>query len=292
MGGCIGFLKTLRKIVNESSPKSIFIAWEGGGSNKRRALFSEYKMGRRPEKLNRFYGDDIPDSDQNKQHQIIALLGMLKCIPVCQLYVEDCEGDDIVAYLTRGPLRDENKIIVSSDKDMYQLIDDKTRIYSLHKKTFITLGDIIDEFHIHPQNFAFAKALCGDATDNIDGIKGIGFKTAAKILPILYSESNLILDDIFGYCHAHLGEAPAYGRIIEGKETVQRNWRLVFLDGSMLSYSQSSKIDSLIGTFVPTVNRMNLIKLLIKEGIGDFDVADFMLSFNSIEGINANARTE
>jgi hypothetical protein len=50
----------------------------------------------------------------------------------------------------------------------------------------------------------------------------------------------------------------------------------------MLSHHQSSKIDSLISTFEPTVDRMSLVKTLIKEGIGDFDVAEFLMSFNCI----------
>lgn len=285
MGGCIGFLKTLKRIINESQPSSVYIAWEGGGSQKRRALYSEYKMNRKPEKLNRFYGDDIPDSEDNKKHQIIALLGMLKTLPVCQLYIDDCEGDDIIAYLSRGPLLGKHKIIVSSDKDMYQLIDNTTKIYSLHKKIFIEVKDIVDEFHIQPQNFAFAKSLCGDTSDNISGVKGVGFKTAAKILPILCSEDSLILDDIFNYCQSHAEESTVLKRILENKELVQRNWRLVFLDGSMLSYHQSSKIDALISTFEPKVNKMALIKSMIKEGIGDFDVSEFLLSFNCIENV-------
>src|SRR5581483_7848319 len=180
MGGCIGFLKTLRRIVFESQPKAVYICWEGGGSTKRRRLYSEYKMNRKPEKLNRFYEDDIPDSDDNKKYQIEALLHMTRCVPVCQLYVSDCEGDDLVAYLCRGPMRAEDKIIVSSDKDLYQLLDDQTKVYSLHKKTFVTKETVMEEFRVQAKHFALAKALCGDNGDNVPGIKGVGFKTVAS----------------------------------------------------------------------------------------------------------------
>jgi len=291
MGGAIGFLKTLSRIARECAPTNIYIAWEGGGSQKRRALYSEYKLGRKPEKLNRFYGDDIPDSEDNKKHQIIALLSMLKCAPVCQLYLSDCEGDDIVAYLVRGPFRDKSKIIVSADKDMYQLLNDKTSIYSLHKKRVLHVTDILEEFHVHPHNFGIAKALCGDHSDNIPGIKGFGWKTAARLLPLLSSQDDLILDDLFAYCHSHIAESSLYKRIIENEETVRLNWRLVYLDGSMLSHHQSAQIDSLIDTFSPGVNRMGLIKQLIKEGVGDFDVSQFMMSLSCIDNYN-NARIE
>ena len=152
MGGCIGFLKTLRRIVSEVQPTLVCVAWEGGGSQRRRNIFPDYKLGRRPEKLNRFYGDDIPESEENRKHQLIALLEMLKHTPACQVYASDCEGDDIIAFLCRGPFRSSNKIIVSSDKDMYQLLDESTRIYSLHKKRVLTRDDVFEEYRITPNN--------------------------------------------------------------------------------------------------------------------------------------------
>lgn len=286
MGGCIGFLKTLRRIINEQAPSAIYVAWEGGGSNKRRALYSEYKMNRRPEKLNRFYEDDIPDSDDNKKHQIIALLSMLKCAPLCQVYVSDCEGDDVIAYLCRNTFRNHNKVIVSSDKDMFQLLDDKTLVYSLHKKKYVTPDDVTTEFRVKPHNFALAKALCGDGSDNIPGVKGLGFKTVSRVLPFLGSDQVLLLQDVFDYCHTHASESVIYRRIIESEDDVKRNWKLVFLDGGMLSQNQASKVDHVISTFVPSIDRMGLIKALVKEGVNDFDVEGFFYAFNGIEGLN------
>jgi len=291
MGGCIGFLKTFRRLVYEIGPRAIYVAWEGGGSQKRRALYSEYKMNRKPEKLNRFYEDDIPDSDENKKHQIIALLGMLKGVPACQLYVSDCEGDDVIAYLSRRRFKDRLKIIVSSDKDMYQLLDDTTKIYNLHKKTYVTTEDVVNEFRVQPKNFALAKALCGDPSDNIPGVKGLGFKTVAKILPFLSLENDILLQDVFDYCGSHSDESVSYRRILESKDEIRRNWKLVHLDGGMLSPHQASKIDSLIDTYVPRADRMGLVKNLIKEGVNDFDVAEFLMTFNCIENIE-NTRNE
>ena len=285
MGGCIGFLKTLRKLVNEISPRAVYIAWEGGGSQKRRALYSEYKMNRKTEKLNRFYEDDIPDSEENKKHQLIALLAMLKCVPVCQLYVSDCEGDDVIAYLSRGPFRNVSKVIASSDKDMYQLLDENTRIYSLHKKTYVLTSNVVEDFRIQPKNFAIAKALCGDPTDNIPGVKGLGFKTVAKNLPFLSLDGDVLLEDVFKYCHSHEEDSVIYRRIIESQTEIQRNWKLVYLDGSMLSGHQSSKVDNLVNTFVPRIDRIGLIRNLVREGINDFDVEDFFYAFNCIENV-------
>lgn len=285
MGGCIGFLKTLRRLVSEIAPSTVYVVWESGGSQRRRSLYNEYKMNRRPEKLNRFYEDDIPDSDDNRQHQLVALLSMLRCSPVCQVYVPDCEGDDVIAYLCRGPLLNHDKIIASSDKDMYQLLNGKTKIYSLHKKTYVTGDDVAEQFRVQPQNFAIAKALCGDPSDNVPGIKGMGFKTVARVLPFLGLDKEVILQEVIDYCHTHADESVLYRRIIESTEDLRRNWKLVYLDGGMMSANQVSKIDHAISTFKPSIDRMRLIKELIKEGINDFDVEGFFYPFSCVEGI-------
>lgn len=285
MGGCIGFLKTLQRLCREFHPSQVYVVWEGGGSQRRRKIYSEYKMNRRPERLNRFYEDDIPDSEENKKHQLMTLLSMLKNVPVCQVYVSDCEGDDVVSYLCRGPFRSQEKVIVSSDKDMYQLLDEQTKIYSLYRKRFVTSADLFEEFRVKSHNFALAKCLCGDPSDNIPGVKGIGFKTVAKKFPMLGTDETIILQDLLDFAAAHRSDSTLYKRVTESVDDVTRNWRLVHLDGSMLSAEQAKKVDHAVDTFVPSINRMTFIRLLIKEGISDFDSEGFFYDLSCIEGL-------
>lgn len=285
MGGCIGFLKTMRRIVEEVQPIQIVIVWEGGGSTKRRKLYAEYKMNRKPEKLNRFYEDDIPDSDENKKHQVIALLNMLKQLPVCQLYASDCEADDVIAYLNKYKFKDDSKVIASSDKDFYQLLDDNSKIYSLHKKIYVNANDVFEEFRVQSKHFALAKALCGDKSDNVPGVKGCGFKTVAKLFPMLGTMEDLCLNDIFNYCHSHVDESRIYKRIIESIDDVKRNWRLVYLDGTMISSEQIQRIDNQLSTFKPHINRMEFMRKLIKEGVNDFNIDTFFYTFNCVENL-------
>ena len=291
IGGAIGFLKTLKKLLVEQQPRAVYVAWEGGGSQRRRKIFPEYKLNRRPEKLNRFYEDDLPDSDENKQQQIVTLLGMLKCVPVCQLYVPDCEGDDVVAYLCKGPLRDLEKVIASSDKDLYQLLDDRTKIYNLHKKTYLTKEDVLTEFRVTARNFGLAKALCGDPSDNVPGIKGLGFKTVSKLYPFLGTENDVLLQEIFDFAAANREQSSIHKRVFEQQDDVKRNWKLVYLDGSMLSATQASSIDYVVGTFKPRADRMGLVRCLAKEGVGDFDVEGFFYACNAIENVSYEAIT-
>lgn len=285
MGGCVGFLKTLKRIVFEVQPRAVYICWEGGGSSRRRSLLAEYKLNRAPGKLNRFYEGDIPDTEENRKHQIEALLHMSRCAPVCQLYASDCEGDDLVAYLCTGPMRNSQKVIVSSDKDLYQLLDDRTKIYGLHKKTFIEAANVMEEFRVQAKHFALAKALCGDPGDNIPGVKGVGFRTVARLFPFLGLEEDVLLEQVLDYAHAHEDESRIYKRIVECSEDVKRNWRLVYLDGSMVPANQQAAINQRIADFVPKANRIKLVKLLVQEGVNDFDTEDFFYAFHCIDGM-------
>lgn len=285
MGGCIGTLKTMRRLVDEINPSAVYVAWEGGGSQRRRSIYPEYKLNRKPGRLNRFYGDDIPDSEENKQHQLVALIGMMKHVPACQLYVSDCEGDDVVAWLCCGPFKGRKKIIVSSDKDMYQLLDPVTSIYNLHRKTYVTLDNVFDEYRITSRNFSIAKALCGDPSDNIPGIKGLGWKKVVKLYPFLGTDRDVLLQDVIDYANSHADESAIHRRVTEQKDIVERNFRLVHLNGNMMSAEQVSKVTNQLSTYKPRANKMGLVRCLVKEGVGDFDVDGFFYAFNAIEGI-------
>jgi 5'-3' exonuclease len=297
IGGCIGFLHTVKRLSDELKPKKIYVVWEGGGSSRRRALFPDYKAQRKPEKLNRFYEDDIPETEENRQQQIIKLLEFLKASPICQLYVANCEADDVIAHLVTGPLKGQDITIASSDRDFYQLLRNRienedgttksgqVKIYNFHKKLFITEDDVFKEFQVTPENFAIAKALSGDKSDNIPGVKGIGFKTVAKRFPFLGSKKDLILQDIFDYCHTHADETPAYQRILEEADKVKLNWKLVFLNGNMMSASQTAQIDHIIETYIPSIDKIRFIRALNKEGINSFDAHNYFLAFHCIEGL-------
>lgn len=282
-GGIVGFLTTLGYLVGLLAPKNVYIVWEGGGSTRRRAIFPEYKLNRRPPKLNRYYEDDIPDSSENRLHQIRFLVDVLKNVPVCQLFIDDCEADDVIGYLSRNKLKDKKKVIVSSDRDLYQLLDDSTMIYSLTTKTFLGSKEIIEKFGISPANFVLAKAMAGDPSDGIPGVKGVGFKTLAKRF-VLSGPEPYTVDGILQECESKIGKKSPkiYSHIYNSSDIIKRNWKLMYLDVSNLAAMQIRKIEAIIDNYEPTMNRMQMMKLLIDEGLGTFDTLDFFASFASL----------
>jgi DNA polymerase-1 len=278
MGGVVGTLYALRQYVELMRPTDVVIAWEGGGSLRRRQLFPEYKSHRRPDRLNRFYEDDIPNTVENRDDQVRALVECLKHVPTCQVYASDCEADDVIAYMRRTHYRERHVVIISSDRDYYQLIDDNTRIFRPGKKTFVTKTDVLNEFGISPTNFPLAKALCGDPSDNIPGVKGVGFKTLARRFPSLSLDDVVELDALLSECKSAIearAKIKVYNAIINSSELIRRNQRLVDLDGNMMGPEQRRKVDHVVQTFEPRRDKIGLIRELLRLGINDFNADEF-----------------
>ena len=130
VGGTVGFLRALKYLIARTLPSRVIVAWEGGGAPRKRAIYSDYKRGRRPQRLNRYYGEEIPDTVENRNNQVALIISILKSVPVDQVYINDCEADDIIAQLVRSHFQNDECIIISSDRDFFQLIDSRVRVWS------------------------------------------------------------------------------------------------------------------------------------------------------------------
>lgn len=281
-GGVVGFLNALKYLINIIAPTDVFIIWEGGGSLRRRAIYSDYKKNRKPPKLNRYYEKDIPDSSENRIQQIKLLVELLKNVPVRQIFINDCEADDVIGYICRNSFREKKKYIASSDRDFYQLLDENTMIYSWTTKKFIGFEDVKNEFNISPKNFALAKAICGDPSDNINGIKGVGFKTVAKHLDVK-SDDEISVEELINVCiHRSDKTHKIYTQIYNNIDLIKRNMKLMYLDTNNLSSLQIKKIENSILSPKNAKNKLLLMKMLINDGLSSFDAQDFYSAFNEI----------
>jgi len=285
VGGIVGFLYTIIEFAERFRPNQIFVIWEGGGSSRRRSIYSEYKQKRRPEKLNRFYDDDIPDTVENRNHQISTIVDILKRSPINQIYVPDCEADDVIGYLCKYRFKDNRKLIASSDKDFYQLLDKNTIIYSPTWKKLVTSKDVIEKFGISPENFCLAKSICGDSSDNINGVKNVGFKTLSKRFPDFSKSKSLLISDVIDICDDMIKNGvnlKSVTNISESEDLIKRNWKLIYLDTLSLSSEQISKINYLVDNLDISRDKITMMRILIKEGIQTFNVDRFFLSLNHI----------
>lgn len=277
VGGVVGFLNAIKNLSNRINPSRIIVAWEGGGSARRRAVFKDYKLGRRPQKLNRYYQDDLPDTVENRDSQISLIISILRNTPVDQVYVEDCEADDVVSYAAKYMFPDSRVVIASSDKDMYQLLDKKTIQWSPGQKKFITIKDVKEKFGISAVNFCTARCFVGDPSDGLPGCPRVGFSSLAKRFPELGEEEFVSVQDIVTKAKNHIEKSKLqiYTSIVENQDIAKRNWKLMFLDVRNLSATQIQKIENTLTGSSYKNSKFNLIKNLSREGIKNFDVDSF-----------------
>ena len=221
IGGTTGFLKSLQKLCREMKPTQIIVCWDGrGGSRKRKQKNKNYKAGRAPIRLNRNIKVlSEAQEKENKIWQMERIWNYLNNFPVVQLIADEVEADDIISYVCRYSfLQGQQKVIVSSDKDFYQLLDQKTILYRPVQKKLLTQNTVLEEHGIHPNNFALARAIVGDKSDNLDGVPGIGLKTVSKRFPFFSKEEDVYIPDLIEFCENQESSAKAFEAVKENKE--------------------------------------------------------------------------
>ena len=285
IGGTKGFLMSLQKTARDIKPDKIIVVWDGGGgSAKRRALAKQYKEGRKPLKLNRAYsGMDALEETQNRYDQMKRTMEYLNQMPLVQLMVEDVEADDVIGYICGMPLlQNDIKIIVSMDKDFYQLCDDNTLVYKPIKDEYLNKKRILERFDIHPNNFALARAIDGDKSDNLPGIKGAGMKTIAKKLSFLGEEKSYTLDEVFRHCQRDTTGLKLYKDILKEKAKVELNYKLMQLYSPNISVQNCQRIKETIAYSAPTFNRTEVLKMMATDGIHEYNWNSLFQKFRSI----------
>lgn len=284
-GGIVGFLRNIESLCMKFKPQKVIVAWEGGGSLRRRNIDKNYKEGRRPVKLNRSsYYSDIPDTSENRNNQLKILIELLYETPVTQIYVNDCEADDIISYLVKTKKCEQKSIIVTSDKDYYQLVDSNTQIWSPNKKCLIDEKYIIDKWSISANNFCLVRCFAGDVSDGIKGIKGAGIKTMVKRFPELSLLKEITIHDIISESNKKVSSGckiKLYNDIINNEPQLRKNWQLMYLDSAMLSADQIKKINFQFDNKEIKINKLKLLKIINREGLNFFNIHAFLISLNS-----------
>mgnify|MGYP000956582943 FL=1 len=171
-----GFFQIMFKTIEEEKPDKIIVAFDISSSEKRTKIFNEYKAGRHK----------APE-DLTIQFPIIKELLKTMNIPIVQK--DGIEADDILGAIAKKEGKKGNKIIIlTGDRDYFQLVDINVNIRypkTIMGKTEYIIYDnykINEEYGLTPEKLIEVKALMGDASDNIPGVKGIGEKTALKLI--------------------------------------------------------------------------------------------------------------
>ena len=287
IGGLKGTLKIMQKLVRETSPDKIVVCWDGaGGSKKRRTLKKDYKGNRRPIRLNREIRN-LSDSEeiQNKIWQQTRLMEYFNYMPLSQIMLPDVEADDVIAYACHMPaLKGWQKLIVSSDKDFYQLLDNETVLYRPVQKEFANKNSVVEKFGIHPNNMTLARAMAGDKSDNLEGIGNCGLKTVSKRFPFLSEEKSYTITDMYDFARSELEtkKLKVYQNLLDESETFERNYKMMQLYAPGISITGKQTIRDSILDNEPSLNKTQIRKMMMEDGFVDYDWTSLFQKLNSI----------
>ena len=285
IGGYKGFIGILQKLCREMKPDAIVIAWDGAGGSLRRKLVNKnYKEGRKPIRLNRDVRNLTKDEEmQNKVWQQYRLMEMLNYMPVIQLMADSVEADDVISFVAQMPrYKGWQKVIISSDKDFFQLCDDETVLYRPIQKKFMNKPRLLEEFGIHPTNFALARAIAGDTSDNLKGVKGVGLGTISKRLPFFAEEKSATISDLIEFCENDNTGLRAFSSICESREVIEDNYKIMQLYSPSMSIDDKSRVRYTIDNFEPEFNKTEVIKRMAEDGFGNWDTSDLFTTFKRI----------
>ena len=275
-GGLVGFLRSLGFLARTIDPTRIICVFDGQASSvSRKNINPEYKATRNIKRITNWeLFDDKDDEYASMTMQMHRLVEYLQCLPTTLISIDKVEADDTISYLAQKFAANGKKVtIVSSDKDFLQIVNDNIEVFSPIKKKTYQKKDILEEIGVLPENYLIMKALLGDNSDNLSGIKGLGPKTLIKEFAGLVTDPSFELGDIHKICEEKLQTKKIFAQILYDWEKVKTNYELMNL-------------------FEPKLGDYEIFHILekIKEPTPTLQVVTFlsMLESDQIEALNKN----
>ena len=322
VGGIFQFLLQMKILLSKRDFDYVYVFWDGDDSGELRyAIYPEYKANR-----NKKYNDDVVDSDYYKQidrfvknvldkrnretpieklnekelfhRQRNRLQKYLEELFVRQVMVDKIEGDDLIAYYCNNKKENDKIYIMSGDRDLTQLLGDNICLYVLVLKEFVTAENHKKILGIPHKNVLLKKIICGDASDNIKGIKGVGEKTLLTLFPEI-AEREVKLHEVVERCKI-LNEdrvkekkrpLKAYDNIINqisdglhSGRVFEINDKIINLQNPLLSKEAIDELENMMYVPIDSEGRgmANLYNLVCEDGIdGIMDERRFSTFFST-----------
>ena len=287
VGGLVGFLKSIRYTINKFKPTRCVIVFDGKNSSKpRQKIFPQYKAGRKiRSRLNRLvnWGGGPHDERESMALQLRRLVEYLECLPLTIVSIDNLEADDIMSYICNLVLKESQFNIMSADKDFYQLVDKRVKLYSPTKKILYDRETIKKEFGVYPQNVLTCRVVEGDKSDEIPGVRGIGVKTLIKEFPLLVEDRVFNTKDLLDMANSR---NTRISKMIQDSELIiKRNYLLMQLGDPNIKNQTKLKIGDSVREMVPKLVKYQLQTLFVKDKlwgqIPNFD--NWLTEFNILD---------
>ncbi|MFK4721152.1 DNA polymerase-1 [Bradyrhizobium niftali] len=212
LGFCNMLWKLLRDMPADNRPTHLAIVFDKSEVTFRNKIYPEYKAHRPPAP-----DDLIP--------QFALIREAVRAFDLPCLEQGGFEADDLIAtYARQATERGATTTIVSSDKDLMQLVNDRIMMYDTMKDRRIGVPEVIEKFGVPPEKVVEVQALAGDSTDNVPGVPGIGIKTAAQLI-VEYGDLEQLL-----FRATEIKQPKRREALIENAEKARISRKLVLLD--------------------------------------------------------------
>lgn len=209
-----GFVRMALGLLEDMDAEYIAAVYDSPVAGVRKKLYKDYKANR-----------------QEPHHDLVQQIPLVKealeALNIVTVESEGYEADDVIAAYTKlAKEQGLEVVIISSDKDLMQLIDSENNVsmYDSVKKRFIKETEVLAKFGVSPKEVAYVQALIGDSSDNIPGVKGIGAVTAGKLISD-YST----LDNLYNNLE-EIKSASVRRKLEEGKDSAYLSLHLATLD--------------------------------------------------------------
>jgi DNA polymerase I len=210
------FSNMLDKYRRETDADHMAVIFDASGHSFRNRIYGDYKANRR----------EMPD---DLRPQLEHVRRAASAFDICRIEMQDFEADDLIATYARHAVEAGAKVtILSSDKDLMQLVGDEVTMRDPMTDRPIGEAEVREKFGVGPDKVVEVQALCGDSTDNVPGVPGIGVKTAAELINT-YGDLETLL------AHAHEIKQPKRREaLIENESKARLSKELVKLDDKVL----------------------------------------------------------
>ena len=195
--------------------------------------------------------------------QLKRLVVYLECLPLTLISIDNLEADDIMSYIPNSVLNKSNFTIMSSDKDFYQLVDERVKLYSPTKKVLYDRDLIRKEFGVYPQNVLTCRVIDGDKSDEIPGVRGVGVKTLVKEFPLLAEDKTFTTKDLLDMANSK--DSRVSNLIKDNELIVKRNYLLMQLSDPDIKNQIKLKIGDSVKCMAPSLVKYQLQTLFVKD---------------------------
>ena len=295
IGGIAGFLKSIRYTLSVIKPTRCIIVFDGkNGSKRRRKIYPEYKAQRKIKKrLNRNvdWGTAPADEQESMKLQMGRLVEYLEYLPLTLVSIDGVEADDVMAYISKELLLKIKIVLMSTDKDFLQLVDNRISVWSPTKKILYTPEKVKDEYGIPSKNLLTYRILDGDKSDNINGVQGAGLKSIIKYIPSITQDNEFNAKNLLDFVNNSDSKIKLLENIKNSSNLIKRNYLLMQLSKVDIPNHTKRKITDSIRRDIPELVKYKLQTMIMKDklysNISDFGswVKEF-LRLNHLKGLN------